>query len=452
MTVLDDLSGFEFEDVMEDVFRNLGYENVEQAPKIADKGRDITMEEQVDGTHRAVVVECKHTATVGRPVVQKLHSAVATYDYDGPKRGMVATTGRFTNPAKEYAESLSENGDPYPVELFDGQKLREVADDVGLDLYNGRIEILCDRTLRPGDPSRAVDAPVRDAFHDVANIHPSEVPDATTHVTFLPVVRVRGRINSVFETSVGVIHRINKREERLIRADRGGPQLLERDVQQLVSENFNRTVTLDEDAFTDRFDSVDLRRFGRTETEYKDWMTSRLRREHTTTVNYTGKNNVTYTKECEPNLSDISIRSITPVYLPRIRAAVSLGEYQYAYEYDAAGPSYRTVENGIHECVQCGSGERPFTYCENCGSINCERHIKSERLVDEPVCTGCAVTESFFFSTKYFYNEENLDAFRREYDEMAIHEQAMENPQLVAGAVVATLVGLVVVLSSLGLL
>lgn len=31
MTVLDDLSGFEFEDVMEDVFRNLGYENVRQA-------------------------------------------------------------------------------------------------------------------------------------------------------------------------------------------------------------------------------------------------------------------------------------------------------------------------------------------------------------------------------------------------------------------------------------
>jgi hypothetical protein len=28
MAVLDDLSGFEFEDVVEDVFRNLGYENV----------------------------------------------------------------------------------------------------------------------------------------------------------------------------------------------------------------------------------------------------------------------------------------------------------------------------------------------------------------------------------------------------------------------------------------
>ena len=64
------------------------------------------MGEAVDGTRRAVVVvvECKHTGSVGRPVVQKLHSAIATYDYDGPKRGMVVTTGCFTGPAEEYAD------------------------------------------------------------------------------------------------------------------------------------------------------------------------------------------------------------------------------------------------------------------------------------------------------------------------------------------------------------
>ena len=87
MAVLNDLSGFEFEDVVEDVFRNLGYENVRQADRTADEGRDVIMEEVVDGTRRANIVECKHTGTVGRPVVQKLHSAIATFDFDGPKRG-----------------------------------------------------------------------------------------------------------------------------------------------------------------------------------------------------------------------------------------------------------------------------------------------------------------------------------------------------------------------------
>src|SRR6056297_4027187 len=177
MAVLDDLSGFEFEDLMEDVFRSLGYENVRQAEKTADEGRDVLMEEVVDGTRRAVVVECKHTGTVGRPVVQKLHSAIATFEFDGPKRGMVATTGRFTGPAIEYAERLERNDNPYPIELIDGEDLREIADDIGLDLYNGRIEILCNETLRPYDPAADVDTPVREAFRDIENIEASNLPE-----------------------------------------------------------------------------------------------------------------------------------------------------------------------------------------------------------------------------------------------------------------------------------
>ena len=148
MPILDDLAGFEFEDVTEDVFRNLGYENVRQAERTADEGRDILMEEVADGTRRGVVVECKHTGTVGRPVVQKLNSAIATFEFDGPKRGMVVTTGRFTAPATEYAERLRETDEPYTIELVDGDDPREIADEVGLNLYNGRIEILWDETLR----------------------------------------------------------------------------------------------------------------------------------------------------------------------------------------------------------------------------------------------------------------------------------------------------------------
>jgi len=80
MTLLDELSGYEFEEKMVRVFEKLGYRNVHQLPKSGDKGRDIVMEED-DGT--AVVVECKHTETVGRPVVQKLHSATTTYSHSG---------------------------------------------------------------------------------------------------------------------------------------------------------------------------------------------------------------------------------------------------------------------------------------------------------------------------------------------------------------------------------
>jgi restriction endonuclease Mrr len=454
MAVLDDLSGFEFEDLMEDVFRNLGYENVRQAERTADEGRDVLMEEVVDGTRRGIVVECKHTETVGRPVVQKLHSAIATFEFDGPKRGMVVTTGRFTGPAEEYAQRLQQNDDPHPIELVDGEDLREIADEIGLDLYNGRIEILCDETLRPYDPAAGVDAPVQEAFRDIENIEAVDLPTPHSQVRFRPVVAITADTNAVFETSVGVIHRIDERTRVVVYAERGHPEVADDDVATLVTENLHATVDLDEDRFTAVFDEVEERRFGQTQTEYKEWAVDRLQEYHTTTVTYTGDNNVTYTKTCEPNLSDISVQSIEAVYLPEVRQTTELQEYTYPYEYFAAGPSRVTREDGIHRCVHCETSgvDGTYTYCPNCGAVACDSHSKTERLEREPVCTGCAVTERFALKTKYFYDEENLEAFREEYAEMPIHEQAMENKPLVGGGLVATLLVVVGLLVASGII
>ena len=452
--LLDELSGFEFEDLMEDVFRNLGYENVRQAERTADMGRDIVMEEVVDGTTRAIVVECKHTDTVSRPVVQKLHSAVATFGFDGPKRGMVVTTGRFTAPAREYAEDLERAGDPYPIELLDGTDLREIADEVGLDLYNGRIEIICEETLRPFDPTSGVEAPIREAFRDIENIDDASVPSPHNRVDFQPVVTISADVDAVFETSVGVVHRVNERDTFVVHASRGRPTIMEGSVRRLIRQNRRQTTALNDAAFEDVFDELEIHRFGQTETEYKEWAVDRLRERHTTTVSYTGDNNVTYTKTCEPKQSNVSVQSIVPLYLPQIRQAVHLGEYVHPYEYYAAGPSRITIEDGIHRCVHCDTagGDTTYTYCENCGSINCSNHIQTERLEGTPVCTGCAVTERFAFKRKYFYDESNLETFRSEYEAMPIHEKAQENLPLVVGMLLLTLVLLVGGLAGTGII
>jgi len=70
-------------------------------------------------------------------------------------------------------------------------------------------------------------------------------------------------------------------------------------------------------------------------------------------VTYTGDNNVTYTKTCEPHLSDISVQSIDAVYLPDVRHSVQLQNDSYPYQYFAAGPSRVTTGDGIHQCVHC---------------------------------------------------------------------------------------------------
>ena len=151
MAVLDNLSDFEFEDVVEDIFRNLGYENVRQTDRRTDEGRDVLMEKDLD--------------------------------------------------AKD---------DPYPIELIDGEDLREIADDVGLDLYNGRIEILYDETPRPYDPAASIITPLEEAIRDIQSIDAANLPTPHAAVTFQPVVEVTAETNAVFETSVGVIHRINE--------------------------------------------------------------------------------------------------------------------------------------------------------------------------------------------------------------------------------------------------
>ncbi|MDQ2051013.1 restriction endonuclease [Natronolimnohabitans sp. A-GB9] len=452
MAILDELSGYEFEDLMEDVFRHLGYENVRQSPRTADEGRDILMEEVVDGRRRAVVVECKHTDSVSRPVIQKLHSAVATYDYDGPVRGMVVTTGRFTGPAREYADELGARVDG-GVELLDGQDLREIGEEIGMDLYNGRIEILCEEALRPTHPTASRDAPVFEAVREIDNLEAATIPTPETRLELEPTVTVTARTNATFETSVGVIHRVDETNDLVIHAARDTPRVPDGEVQSLVATpNAPRIDLEDERRNLERtFDAVERKRFGQTETEYKEWAVERLRQAHTTTVHYTGDNNVDYEKTCTPSRSDVMVHQIDPVYLPSVRSRLPLGEYDYRYEYYAAGPSRSTTRNDLEECVHCGTGAGTLTYCANCGSINCEDHIETERIEGEPVCTGCAVTERFALKTKYFYDEDNLEAFRAEYDEMALHEKARENVPLAVGVVLAALFAVLFVVGSVGI-
>lgn len=426
MTLLDELSGYEFEEKTVRIFEKLGYENVRQLPKSGDKGRDVIAEE--DGT--AVVIECKHTETVGRPVVQKLHSAAETYDHDGETRGAVVTTGRFTSPAREYAEKVG-------VELIDGRELRDIGEEIGMDMYNGRIEILCDRTFQVSEPEKAV----KEAFHDIENFPLPLAAEPDAALTLHPVVAVETETDAVFETSVGVIHRVHDSGTVYIDAGRRGGDALPPEAEGIVSEDIgvDRTVEVDdpEQAFGGDFDEVNVQRFEGTEEDYVDPVVERRRNEHSTTVRYTGDNNVTYTKDCVPDESDVDVVGLTPVYLPRVRTNVEVQDYDYPYEWYETTTAKQVTEDGVHRCVQCGKDDADaYTFCENCGSINCPTHTKTERLEAEPVCTGCAVTERFALRKKYFYDEENLEAFREEYNGMPVHEKAMENKPLVGAAAV----------------
>ena len=434
MTLLDELSGYEFEDAVASLFRAHGYEDVAVAARVADEGRDVTMR---DG-ETAYVVECKHTDTVSRPVVQKLHSAAATYDHDGPTRGMVVTSGRFTGPAEAYAEGLREAGDPYPVELVDGDDLRELGEAVGMDLYNGRIEIICGETLPVGEPGLAL----AEAFEDVDNAPPRAVlPAPDVEVVYRPVVEVEAVTRATFETSVGVIHRVDRRDRVVVPADDPAAATPAADLPELTGVE---PVALE--AARERHDGR-IERFDGTEAEYREAAAELLCSALETTVTYTGDNNVTYRRDCRPSPDDVDLQRVRPVYIPRVEAVVTLDEYEHGLAYDAAGLRRVVRRDAVRRCVHCEDGPAPYTYCDNCGSVNCETHTETERQTGEPVCTGCAVTAEFFRDTKYFFDESNAEAFRREYEAMPFHRKAMENPRLVAAAAAVVVVAVLAVLA-----
>jgi len=82
------------------------------------------------------------------------------------------------------------------------------------------------------------------------------------------------------------------------------------------------------------------------------------------------------------------------VSLPEVRQTTEFGEYTYPYEYYVAGPSRVTVEDGIHQCVNCDTSgvDETYTYCPNCEAI---AHIETERLEGESSDSVPPVLTSF---------------------------------------------------------
>ncbi len=247
---------------------------------------------------------------------------------------------------------------------------------------------------------------------------------------------------------MGVIHAVPERERLAMSADRDGPALLRADLASLIRSADGERRPLPgrdaaEDALDERYDAIEIRRYGHTESEYTDWIVGKQRERDERTVTYTGDNNVTYERTCTPSKSDVRVLDGAPVYLPMAATTTRLGEYEYEYDhaFAANGDARVTVTDPFDACVHRTDSGDPITYCANCGSLSCDAHVREGRLVGEPVCIGCSITGDFFIATKHFYDEANREAFTEEHAAMPFYRKPLENPRLAAamGAAVQSL-------------
>ena len=293
-------------------------------------------------------------------------------------------------------------------------------------------------TLPVGDP----EVVVQDAFEDVENAPlRGDLPAPTVAVRYRPVVDVEAVTRATFETSAGVVHRLDRRDHLVVEADDRGPRRGPDDLVDLVGVE---PVPL---AAAQAAHGGEAVRFSGTTEAYREWATEHLREALAESVTYTDADGETRTAECRPAPGDVSVRTLRPLYLPRVEATVELGEYRHRYEYDAAGGRHVVRDDGVRSCDHCGTAgaaAATYTYCGNCGSVACESHVRTERLTGDPVCTGCSVTGSFCLARKHFFDEGNLEAFREEYAAMPPHERLRENAPLAVGLAALLAVALLV--------
>lgn len=441
--MLKEEDGYDFEDIMMDVFRNLGYKNVRNPSKSDDMGRDIIMEkENSEGEEITYIAECKHFSDtkVGRPIVQKLDSACRTFDTNNKKQGMVITTNKFSRQAREYAEEVG-------IELMNGDDIRELADEAGLDIYNGNVEIVSQKSLPFNTNKRVLREEIIKEFEQVEYFNRDFLEDHKFYLELIPFIELRSEIYSTYKSdSVGVVNKIKGSNTVYERAD--GSDRYEKHIKK-VYKNSDKTVTVNEDQLDNLFHKLYFKRFGVSEGDYRKDHKQDLAEKNKQEVSYTAKNNVTYNKTHEPDTDDIEITRFNPVYVPKLKIETEVKDYTYTVEYLTNKSDKVKVENEVKKDVESGSKAWRPAMCTYCGSINKKRKLRTERIEKKPICKHCSVKDRYWLTAHYFKNDENHEKFNQMFGAMETSEKMYENRYWIATIAITAIIGVSIGISSL---
>ncbi len=361
------MSGFEFEEFFGHLLSKLGRGQVEKILFTHDEGRDIL----VRTTTGLVVVECKHhpNGSIGRPIVQKLHSAVIS---SGAAGGILVTTGHFTKEALDYARKISPR-----VEMIDRALLTEMAARAGIRMIS-KGETLSVWTLSIPD-EKVIKTSLGKYLDTALDGYPrapgSMLTDVQRRVRYRPIYLVTYDVNAVFATTVGVIHTERAHQAKLA-FDGVSGELLDKVITDFIlpepqTQLLGVSKELSRELPSFRLDGVTA--LGRA----KD-MISQI---HSRTVSYYGRNNRRYRKLCEPAEHDIFIADIRQMHFPSLELEFRVLDTQY-HAAVLQGPSGRLLprSDNLSECRICESRIRGKTLvCDTCGRVTHGKRLFATR-------------------------------------------------------------------------
>jgi hypothetical protein len=421
--------------------KKLDYENIKITPKSRDSGKDIIM------TFRnfPVVVECKHQKFVGRPIIQKLHSAMLHEKMNRNSdfvKGIIVTSGKFSDEAIQYNKEINQNySKELEIELIDGKKLKNLCIEKDIILLNGKIQIKTDNVVQYIN-EKEVSKEIYKDYKKVVGAKEEFIKNISCKLELFPAYYIEYEINSEIATSVGTIYSIHKHNQKFVIDGLNGKELDE-DKKDFY---FNTSLQLEE---IDKKEK-EINEFEFTENDIEDIAINEIIKKYAKEVTYIGNNNVTYTHHCEPKKYDIYITKANPLYLPSYNNEIEILKQKYHQKVFDNKNNLLFEQDELHECKICKREINENRYlCPLCGKILCNLHKKIDNYDKKtPVCESDAIKKVFWIQPKYFVYSETAKKYKEKWEKMNFFQKIVEDKYALTIAI-SSIVGIVILFANI---
>ncbi|PRX18493.1 restriction endonuclease [Orenia metallireducens] len=378
---LNYLDGEDFERLSQQLLNTM-YNDVQITALSNDKGRDLVIRDKSE----IIFVECKHWSSnsVGRPVIQKLHSAIIT---GKAKKGIIMTTSRLSQPAKDY---IRDEVNDCEIEIIEFQDLKKLGANNGYNIFWEEEEVIIDKV------SSANDFDIKGALKDELNkrikVYPNSIDDylliKERKTSYINCYRVHYSVNTTYKTQA-VCHRINKRG--YVYFDSNGKPLSEKLLKFLKDADGEEV-------------SENIHDLSFKEKRLRSKTTNMAINKHSEHIKYTGGNNVTYRKKVVPKKKDITICGIEQIKYPRDNFNLNISNQVIEIDGHFNNKYNRLIKTPIelksyYSNIPLNKG----VICSDCGKITAKT-----RTGESYICNKCKKTicydDSYYYTAFKLFN------------------------------------------------
>lgn len=389
-------TGREFESVCDRIFRRCGFKTKPHKGHGADGGIDLLI---WNNSGTKIVVECKHHAKpIGRPTVQKLHSAFTTEK--GATGAVLVSTGSFTSNAINYPLTFLAM-DPLnslnhmqrnTIALVNIAGLRSLANITGMTLYDG---LQPDAKDTPLAPVRSLFAALKSYPDDAVNLlqcSPYSIQIATYW-------RVDVQINQKFTSRAKRIIYPMKKNETYFFDSRGELKGKLKHIKDLLlcapslitqpkKEKLTKLIKKGGNAIPKNVDDF---------AAAKPKIISTIKKDNTEKVSYKGENGKPYTMICIPDEKHMRITP-KPIGIKSTKIEIKILRKTHPW----TSPWWdRKIK-----CTICGEPQKllnKLLICNNCGAIAHERGCGGYcEKCKKTLCHACAILQNNLLSHKTY--------------------------------------------------